>query len=155
MVIHLGADHGGVELKEKIKVYLLSRGYLVHDHGAHGMAISDDYPAFAFEVAEAVARSPRHSRGILACRTGTGMGIAAAKVFGIRPVEAWNPTIVRFGRKKNDANVLVISADYISLPEAKRMIAVFLKTKRDPHPRHRRRLQQIHEYEKRHLTSSR
>lgn len=35
MKIALGADHGGFELKEKIKAHLIEKGYEVLDLGTH------------------------------------------------------------------------------------------------------------------------
>ncbi|MEK7158710.1 MAG: RpiB/LacA/LacB family sugar-phosphate isomerase [Patescibacteria group bacterium] len=155
MVIHLSADHGGVLLKKKIGAYLCSLGVVVKESGSSDALAEDDYPVFAFEVAQAIARGRGQCFGILACRSGTGMAIAAAKVFGVRPVDAWNPTIARLARQKNDANVLVLASDFLTFPQAKKIVDAFLNTTRDSAPRHRRRLGQIRAYEKKHLISSR
>ena len=53
MIIALGADHGGVDLKNEIKTYLQSKGYEVKDFGTNTHD-SCDYPDMALPVAEAV-----------------------------------------------------------------------------------------------------
>ena len=82
MEVILGADHGGFELKERIKSHLNATGIAVQDKGTENEA-SVDYPDFAVKVAEAVAGSKGSSLGILCCGTGIGMSIAANKVKGV------------------------------------------------------------------------
>ena len=53
MKISLGCDHGGLELKNKIKDHLLSLGHEVLDCGTYSSE-SCDYPLFAIKAAEAV-----------------------------------------------------------------------------------------------------
>ena len=54
MRISLGCDHGGYELKEAIKKYLLSLGHDVDDFGCGGVD-SVDYPDHGAAAARAVA----------------------------------------------------------------------------------------------------
>jgi len=51
----IGADHGGLELKETLKAWLAERKLTVVDFGATTRDPADDYPDFAQPVAEAVA----------------------------------------------------------------------------------------------------
>lgn len=53
MIIGIGSDHGGYELKEGIKEYLVGEGIQVVDFGTDSLE-SVDYPDFARKVAEAV-----------------------------------------------------------------------------------------------------
>jgi len=69
--IVVGADHGGVELKNAIVEALQGAGRDVFDYGAHGKE-SVDYPDFANEVARAV-NEERADRGILVCTSGGGL----------------------------------------------------------------------------------
>ena len=80
MTIYIGADHGGFNLKEYLKGILKNDGYDVVDCGASERVEGDDYPDFAAAVAEKVSRAPDQSRGILICRSGFGMDIAANKI---------------------------------------------------------------------------
>ena len=54
MRIALGADHAGVDLKDRLRGWLIAQGHDVEDLGTHGGA-SVDYPDYARPVAEAVA----------------------------------------------------------------------------------------------------
>ncbi|MFQ5640532.1 MAG: RpiB/LacA/LacB family sugar-phosphate isomerase, partial [bacterium] len=58
--IVIGSDHGGFELKELLKTYLLELGFEIEDVGTHSTD-SVDYPDFAHQVAQKVARE--RSRG--------------------------------------------------------------------------------------------
>jgi len=52
-MIALGADHGGYDLKEEIKDYLVRKGYEVMDVGTFTKE-SVDYPDIAEKVAQAI-----------------------------------------------------------------------------------------------------
>ena len=54
-VVAIGADHGGFELKEILKKYLVDWDYEVRDFGTDSIK-AVDYPDFALAVAQAVAR---------------------------------------------------------------------------------------------------
>src|SRR5690625_6981299 len=54
MRIHIGTDHAGFELKNRIVDHLKAAGHDVVDHGAHEYDAEDDYPPFCFDVGEAV-----------------------------------------------------------------------------------------------------
>ena len=45
MRVHIGTDHAGFELKEKVVAHLREAGHDVVDHGAHAYDALDDYPA--------------------------------------------------------------------------------------------------------------
>ena len=70
MKIALGADHGGFELKEKIKAHLIEKGYEVLDLGTHSTE-SVDYPTFGHAVGHAVV-DKKADYGVL---VGIGCGI--------------------------------------------------------------------------------
>ncbi|MGE9269419.1 MAG: RpiB/LacA/LacB family sugar-phosphate isomerase, partial [Verrucomicrobiales bacterium] len=73
--IALGADHGGVELKDAIVAHLQAAGYELTDFGTHGSE-SVDYPDFANLTARSVSDST-HDFGILCCTSGVGVAITA------------------------------------------------------------------------------
>ena len=54
-MIYIGADHGGYNLKERIKEWLSEWGYDWEDCGNKKMDPNDDYPVFAFKVGEKVS----------------------------------------------------------------------------------------------------
>lgn len=153
MKVYLGADHGGYQLKEKIKGWLDQWKYPYADLGNTQLDNSDDYPDFAFKVGEAVAGEP-NSRGVLACRSGVGMAIAANKIKGIRAVAPVDEASAIHSRSHNDANVLALSGDSLSDEKAKKVLKIWIETKFSNEERHRRRLAKIASYEKRLASSS-
>lgn len=146
MTIHLGADHGGFELKAAIKDWLENREYVVIDHGADRLNKTDDYPEFALPLAQAVAGN-QQDRGILCCRSGGGMVIAANKVVGIRAVSVDTPKATYHAREHNNANVISLSADWLDTSHTIDILEVFLTTTFDQQSRHAHRLQMIADYE--------
>lgn len=149
MKIYLGSDHGGFKLKEEFKQYLVSNHpeFKLEDCGALVFEPTDDYPAFAFQVAEKVASDSCEALGILLCRSGSGMVIAANKVKGIRAVELYGEKIAAHSKSHNHANVIAFSGDYLNLSEMIKMFEVFLETDQDEGERHSRRAMQITNYE--------
>ncbi len=142
----LGADHAGFVVKEKLKKFLENKGYLVEDTGAFSFKKEDDYPAYAFKVAEKVAQK-KNTRGILICHTGTGMVIAANKVKGIRAAEAYDLYSAKMSRLDNDANVLSLHSHRLTFLEMTKIISLWLKTPFSGEVRHVRRLRKISTYE--------
>lgn len=127
MKIYIGADHGGYKLKEELKTWLNEWGYAFEDLGAHKFDANDDYPDFAWPVGVRVG-SEADSFGILACRSGQGECIVANKAKGARAALAWNEKEAHAARNDDDANILCLPADYISLDNAKKIVYMFLKT---------------------------
>lgn len=108
MKIVIGADHGGVALKDSIKHVLESRGVTVEDVGAFG-AESVDYPDYASVVARRVSAGEA-DQGILICRTGIGMSMAANRFPNVRAALVFDAEMARLARTHNNANVLVLGA---------------------------------------------
>jgi RpiB/LacA/LacB family sugar-phosphate isomerase len=115
MKIALGADHGGFEIKEEIKRLLASRRVAMEDLGTAGAA-SVDYPDFASAVAGRVDDG-QADQGILICKTGLGMSMAANKFPRVRAALVADAEMARMARKHNDANVLVLGAQTTSPAE--------------------------------------
>lgn len=143
-MIFLGADHAGYSLKETIKQWLIERGETINDLGADSDA-NVDYPEYAEKVAHAVIE--HRGKGILFCRSGQGMAIAANKIPGVRAAIVWNTDIAKETRQDNDSNVIVLPSGFVSEPEAKEIIQFWLNTPFSSAERHLRRIKQIHELE--------
>ena len=129
MKLAIGADHAGFHLKWKLANWLRTpQGgkHQILDVGTASEA-SCDYPDFARDVAEAVAKK-RASKGILVCGTGIGMAIAANKTHGIRAGVAWNPKIAGLAAEHNDVNVICIPGRFTDLRTARQIIKTFLAT---------------------------
>lgn len=147
MIIYIGADHRGFELKERIKKYLSDKNYKVEDVGNHYYDESDDYPDFAIKVAENISKSPNHNAGIVICGSGVGVDIVANKFIGVRSALAANEDQIIAARKDDDVNVLALAAEFISEEDAQKIVDLFLETKFDEEDRHERRLEKIEEME--------
>lgn len=135
--IAVGADHGGYELKERIKAHLLSRGLAVEDCGTHSAA-AVDYPVFARAVAERVAAG-RADGGIVVDGAGIGSAMAANKVAGVRAAPCHDVSSARSSREHNDANVLTLGAGLIGPAVALQIVDVWLASN-CTEERHRRRV---------------
>jgi len=126
MLLHIGADHAGFEMKEQLKQYLSGKGFDLKDHGTYSEE-SVDYPDFAHPTAAAVEQEPQ-GMGILLCGSANGVAITANKHAGIRAALCWTPEIARLARQHNNANILCIPARFVSLETAKEMTDIFLHT---------------------------
>lgn len=145
MQVYLGSDHGGFEQKNALLKTLKAEGFVVTDCGSYSSA-STDYPDFALAVGREVSKDST-ARGILLCRSGEGMEIAANKIPKVRAALVWNKQIVKETRTDNDANILVLPSDYISTEEAIEMSQLFLTTPFSGEERHIRRLEKLHNIE--------
>ncbi|MBI4091131.1 RpiB/LacA/LacB family sugar-phosphate isomerase [candidate division WWE3 bacterium] len=141
MKVFMGADHGGFELKNYLKRELAKK-YEIEDLGADVLDQSDDYPQYASKVAKSV-QTHSGSLGILICRNGVGVLIAANKYKGIRCALSWNPKHSASARNDDHANIISLPADYISNEEALAVAESFLKTPPNPQERFLRRLKQV------------
>jgi ribose 5-phosphate isomerase B len=145
MKIALGSDHGGYQLKEKVKEYLKELNIEYADFGCENEK-SVDYPDIGFKVAKEVI-SGNCDKGILICGTGIGMSIAANKVKGIRAALCHNELTARYSREHNDANILVLGGRVTCWGLAKEILKVWLDTKFSQEKRHINRLNKIKQEE--------
>jgi ribose 5-phosphate isomerase B len=143
--IAIASDHAGFNLKEKLKPYLSGKGFFVEDLGAYSRERCD-YPEFAYGLAKEVSRGKIKS-GILICKSGIGNSITANKLPGVRAALCYNVRAARLSRQHNDSNVLVLGSAFVNEALAKRIVGVWLATKFEG-GRHRRRLNQIRNIEK-------
>ncbi len=88
--IAIGADHAGVDLKETVVELLKAWGHEVTDMGTMTKN-SCDYSDYANEVASSIADGT-NDRGILICRSGIGMSIAANRWVGVRAALCRTPS---------------------------------------------------------------
>ena len=141
MHVILGSDHGGFQLKEKIKVWLLNEGYEVVDVGATSLTPDDDYVDYAkAAVKEAVSKEDRI---VLFCRNGFGMMIAANRFVGVRCGLAFGEEAVVKGRTDDDINCLSVPADYVDEVLVQRMIKIFLTEKFADGENYKRRVMKL------------
>jgi ribose 5-phosphate isomerase B len=146
-MIYLASDHGGYNVKEQIKLILKAHHVAHTDLGPDSLETNDDYPDYVLPLAETVARSG--GKGIVSCRNGQGVAIAANKVAGVRAAVCWDENCARTSRHDDDTNVLSIPADYLAPQEVEAIVNAWLKTPFSYEKRHQRRIAKIHEYEER------
>jgi ribose 5-phosphate isomerase B len=136
----IGADHSGLAMKQALVTHLRTRGVAVLDLGTHTPA-PVDYPDIAAAVARAVA-SKEADAGVVIDGAGIGSAIAANKVPGVRAAMCLTPTIARYSREHNGANVITLGATLVSVDDAKAILEVWLSTPMTE-PRYIRRLVKI------------
>ena len=145
MKIHLATDHAGLELKEKVKLYLSDLDHEVIDHGAYEYDALDDYPDFIFPCANAVSNDPE-SKGIILGGSGQGEAMAANRVKGVRAAVFYNgpDEIIKLSRQHNNANILSLGARFMPEEKMYKIIEVWLSTDFES-GRHQRRIDKLDE----------
>jgi ribose 5-phosphate isomerase B len=148
MILAIGCDHGGFDLKEALVAYLREEGHEVKDFGCYDKS-SIDYPDYVFPVAEGVAQGV-FERGIVICTTGIGVSIAANKVQGIRCALVTDEYSANMTRDHNDTNMLALGANVTTIHRAKGIVDIWLSVPFSHGERHQRRIDKISAYEKTH-----
>jgi ribose 5-phosphate isomerase B len=146
MKIHIGSDHAGLEFKAKIIDHLKKGGHDVNDHGPIEYDAQDDYPVFCIPTALAVAKDP-NSFGIVLGGSGNGEQIAANKVNGVRAALVWSVETAKLAREHNNANVISIGGRLHEEAFCLQLVDIFLATPFSGDERHKRRINQISNYE--------
>ncbi len=144
MKIALGADHGGFTLKKEIDGFVKSKGYQTIDFGTHSPEPCD-YPLFAYKVAKAVS-DKKANVGILICKSGNGMSMAANKLPNVRAAICFDKDVAVLSRQHNDANILVLGSEHI-LGDPEEIVQAWLSASFEG-GRHKRRVNQITGIEK-------
>jgi glycine hydroxymethyltransferase len=124
--IAIGADHGGVEIKDAVVASLSGGAYEVHDFGTQGRD-SVNYADYANLVARAVA-DETYDFGVLCCTSGVGMSVAANRHRGVRAANVRSVGESIITREHNDANVLCLGAASVDVETAVAMVGAFLTT---------------------------
>jgi RpiB/LacA/LacB family sugar-phosphate isomerase len=141
VIVAIGSDHAGYDLKETLKSRLAPLGHAFFDVGARDTSPSD-YPDFARALAQALLAS-RAERGLLICGSGVGASVAANKVPGIRAAVCHDTYSAHQGVEHDDMNVLVLGARIIGIELAAELAQAFLQAKFSGAERHVRRLDKI------------
>lgn len=123
MKIAIGADHRGYVLKDAILQSLDDGSITWSDAGCHSEERCD-YPLFAQAVAKQV-QDKTVDAGILLCGSGIGMSIAANRFKNIYAALVWNVDVARSSKEHDNANILILPADYISEQEALSLITAW------------------------------
>ncbi len=137
-MIIIGADHGGFELKEKMKDELCRSGQAVVDVGAYSLDNEDDFSKFvklmctAFDDANQ-KRQPNEDKQeikiIAFCGSGVGVCIGLNKHKDILCAVGHSKEEVEKACLHNGINALALGGRVTGVEQAREMIDVFLATK--------------------------
>ena len=138
-MIYISSDHGGFELKNKIIKHFELESQSIVDLGPFELRPDDDYPDYVKPLVDRVLNKPENM-GILICRNGVGVCMAANRTEGIRAGLSWNAKHAASSRKDDNTNVLCLPADYIFEEEAINTVETWLKTPFSKEEKYLRRL---------------
>ena len=124
--IGVGADHGAVEIKDAVRDALRGVGHEVVDFGTDS-SDAVDYSDFANQVARGVAED-YFDFGVLVCKSGIGMSIAANRVRGVRAAKVNSAEEAEVTRRHNDTNIICLGAMSATPEEAVEWAGIFLAT---------------------------
>jgi len=125
MIVHIGCDHAGFDLKERVKTRLQEQGHTVEDHGTYSLD-STDYPDYAHATANGVLSDS--TPGVLICGSANGVCMTANKHAGVRAALCWNTEVAVLARTHNDANIICLPARFITEEGAFEMVDAFFAT---------------------------
>ncbi|MGE5363683.1 MAG: ribose 5-phosphate isomerase B [Bacteroidota bacterium] len=140
MRISIASDHAGFKYKEKIKIYLLEKGYEIIDHGVFSEE-SADYPDYIKPAAIDVANNDA-DKGIGICGSGIGVSIVANKVNGVRAALVLNEQTAALSVQHNNANFLALSQNQTSETDLYKIVDTWLSSTFEG-GRHERRVNKI------------
>lgn len=161
MKIYLATDHTGLELKKKLKDFLVKEGYEVEDCGAYEYDAYDDYPDFISKAAEGVSKNPENSRGIIFGGSGQGEAMVANKFKNVRcavfyslalPVHAIDIKgnksqdpfeMLKLTRDHNNSNMLSLGFRFLKEEDVFKAVKVWLEAPFTNQERHVRRIEKI------------
>ena len=124
--IFLSSDHGGFELKEKVKSFLIDNNFEYEDLGCSSLE-PVDYPDFAKLLSNKI-KDKNNSKGIIFCGTGIGISIAANRFPHVRAALCTSVDMASKSRKHNDANVLALGGRILEDKLALEIVKEFLQT---------------------------
>ena len=146
MQVFVGADYRGFEKKQAVLKFLAEGGDEVVDMGAYEYNEGDDFNDPAVAVAQAV-RENLGARGILICDSAHGVTMQANRFKGVRAVHCDTVASAKLAREHDDANVLCLSAHFMSDEQMREVIEVFLATDFENLERRVRRINRLDERE--------
>jgi ribose 5-phosphate isomerase B len=144
MIVAIGSDHAGYQLKSHVIGLLAELDHEVVDVGTDSEE-PVDYPAYCAEVGRLVAAG-KADRGVVLGGSGQGEQLAANKVRGVRAALCNDLYTARLSRQHNDANVLSMGGRVVAFGLADEIVKVWLTTEFEG-GRHIPRLAQIAELE--------
>lgn len=124
--IAIGSDHRGFEHKAVIQHAVTHDEKRIEwlDVGCFTPERCD-YPPFAHVVVQEI-KARKADLGILLCGTGVGMAIAANRFNHIYAALVWDKITAQRSKEEDNANILVLPADYMSPQESAELVSIWL-----------------------------
>lgn len=144
MKIILGNDHGGYEYKILLKKHLIDNGYEVIDVGCDSNSPAA-WSEFALKAAQYVSNKEA-DYGVVICRSGIGVCIAANKVNGVYCGLAYNDDVAHLCKQHDGCNMLAFGADFVTIDDLIKRVDLFLNAEFEG-GRHLERLNILKKYE--------
>ncbi|SHL75656.1 ribose 5-phosphate isomerase B [Chryseobacterium carnipullorum] len=144
--IGICADHGGFELKERMKSFLVENQFEPIDYGAMKLDNTDDFPDYVIPLAKAVAAGEVF-RGIAICGSGVGACVAANKISGVRAALITDYFSAHQGVEDDDMNLICLGGRVTGYASAEELVLAFLNARFIGAERHLRRLKKIQDLE--------
>lgn len=139
MSFFIASDHAGFELKSKI----LQKFKNIKDLGPFEFIMEDDYPDYVYLLVKNILKDVPTNKGILICKNGVGVCIAANKFKKVKAGLGINSEHVRSMISDDNINILCLGADYLKEEEIYKMVEIFQNEKFQPQNRHLRRLNKL------------
>lgn len=146
MKIVLGCDHGGYAYKTELIKFLNENGYETIDVGTYDGDSPASWSVYGLKAALMI-KNKEADVGIVFCRSGQGVTIAANKVDGVYCGLAYNDKNAELCKTHDGCNMIAFPADYCSIEDVKKRTLLFLNAEFEG-GRHLERLNQLKDYEK-------
>lgn len=145
MKIGIANDHRGVETKQKLTEFLISKGYNVVNYGTDTLD-RVDYTTYGFIIGEKVANK-EVDYGIAICGSAIGISIACNKVKGVRCGKINTVDEAIHGKERDFVNVIALSGS-TPIEQNIEIVEAFLNSKENTiDPIYKKRIDQIVDYE--------
>ena len=115
MKIVLGSDHGGVDYKSQLKDFLIESGYEVIDIGTNSKDPAS-WSEFGLKAAMYI-KNKQADAGIVFCKSGEGVCIAANKVKGVYCGIAYNDETAIKCKTHDGCNMIAFGCEYMSIED--------------------------------------
>lgn len=146
MRILIANDHGGLDLKWKLKDHLAKKHEVVNI----GVDTDDrvDYPDISEKACSEFLKpqfleGDNYDFGILICGTGIGISIAANKIMGVRCALLHDEYTAKMAKSHNNANFIALGSRNSHPASVNKLVQVFIETEFSSEQRHADRLDQI------------
>lgn len=144
--LFIASDHGGYALKKRLVRYIENElQQKVTDLGPAQYDENDDYPIYTENLAKKVLET--NGRGILICKNGIGVCIAANKENGIRAGIGYNLMAAESMMLDDNTNVLCLASKLGSEEHSMAVLKKWLESEFSEEERHKRRLLEVEKIE--------